>query len=128
MGSLLVGSSFAKGLALSCVIPLIGVDHMDAHVMAHFIDDPKPQFPFLCLVVSGGHTQLVHMDNEFEQKLIGKTRDDAAGEAFDKSAKLLGLPYPGGPLVDHYGRSGNGNRFHFNSSKMPGYDFSFSGL
>lgn len=128
MGSLLVGSSFAKGLALSCGIPLIGVDHMDAHVMAHFIDDPKPEFPFLCLVVSGGHTQLVRMDNEFEQKLIGKTRDDAAGEAFDKSAKLLGLPYPGGPLIDQYGRSGKGNRFHFNTSKMPAYDFSFSGL
>lgn len=128
MGSLLVGSSFAKGLALSRGIPLIGVDHMDAHVMAHFIDDPKPEFPFLCLVVSGGHTQLVRMDNEFEQERIGKTRDDAAGEAFDKSAKLLGLPYPGGPLIDQYGRSGNGNRFHFNTSKMPGYDFSFSGL
>lgn len=128
MGSLLVGSSFAKGLALSCGIPLIGVDHMDAHVMAHFIDEPKPGFPFLCLVVSGGHTQLVRMDNEFEQKLIGKTRDDAAGEAFDKSAKLLGLPYPGGPLIDHYAQLGSGNRFHFNTSKMPAYDFSFSGL
>lgn len=128
MGSLLVGSSFAKGLALSCGIPLIGVNHMDAHVMAHFIDDPKPEFPFLCLVVSGGHTQLVLMKDIYSQEVIGKTRDDAAGEAFDKSAKLLGLPYPGGPLIDHYARSGNGKRFHFNTSKMSGYDFSFSGL
>ena len=106
MGSLLVGSSFAKGLALSCKIPLLPVNHMDAHVMAHFIDDPKPQFPFLCLVVSGGHTQLVRMDNATSMEIIGKTQDDAAGEAFDKSAKLLGLPYPGGPLIDQYAKEG----------------------
>jgi len=128
MGSLLVGSSFAKGLALSCKIPLLPVNHMDAHVMAHFIDDPKPQFPFLCLVVSGGHTQLVRMDNATSMEIIGKTQDDAAGEAFDKSAKLLGLPYPGGPLIDQYAKEGKASRFQFNTSKMPGYDFSFSGL
>jgi len=128
MGSLLVGSSFAKGLALSRSIPLLPVNHMDAHVMAHFIDDPKPEFPFLCLVVSGGHTQLVRMDNAVSMEIIGKTRDDAAGEAFDKSAKLLGLPYPGGPLIDKYAKEGNPQRFQFNSSKMPEYDFSFSGL
>lgn len=128
MGSLLVGSSFAKGLALSRSIPLIPVHHMDAHVMAHFIDEPKPEFPFLCLVVSGGHTQLVRMDNVTRMDIIGKTRDDAAGEAFDKSAKLLGLPYPGGPLIDRYGKEGNPQRFQFSTSKMPEYDFSFSGL
>lgn len=128
MGSLLVGSSFAKGLALSRSIPLIPVHHMDAHVMAHFIDEPKPEFPFLCLVVSGGHTQLVRMDNAIHMEIIGKTRDDAAGEAFDKSAKLLGLPYPGGPLIDRYAKEGNPNRFQFSTSKMPEYDFSFSGL
>ncbi len=128
MGSLLVGSSFAKGLALSRSIPLIPVHHMDAHVMAHFIDEPKPEFPFLCLVVSGGHTQLVRMDNVTSMDIIGKTRDDAAGEAFDKSAKLLGLPYPGGPLIDRYGKEGNPQRFQFSTSKMPEYDFSFSGL
>jgi len=128
MGSLLVGSSFAKGLALSCKIPLLPVNHMAAHVMAHFIDDPKPQFPFLCLVVSGGHTQLVRMDNATSMEIIGKTQDDAAGEAFDKSAKLLGLPYPGGPLIDQYAKEGKASRFQFNTSKMPGYDFSFSGL
>lgn len=128
MGSLLVGSSFAKGLALSRSIPLIPVHHMDAHVMAHFIDEPKPEFPFLCLVVSGGHTQLVRMDDVTRMDIIGKTRDDAAGEAFDKSAKLLGLPYPGGPLIDRYGKEGNPQRFQFSTSKMPEYDFSFSGL
>lgn len=128
VGSLLVGSSFAKGLALSRNIPLIGVNHMDAHIMAHFIDDPKPEFPFLCLVVSGGHTQLVRMEAIHKMEVIGKTRDDAAGEAFDKSAKLLGLPYPGGPLIDKYAKEGNAKRFSFSTSKMPGFDFSFSGL
>lgn len=128
MGSLLVGSSFAKGLSIAHHLPLIGVHHMDAHVMAHFIDAPLPQFPFLCLVVSGGHTQLVRMDNERQMEIIGKTRDDAAGEAFDKSAKLLGLPYPGGPLIDQYAKEGNPNRFQFSTSRMPGYDYSFSGL
>ncbi|MDX5321460.1 MAG: tRNA (adenosine(37)-N6)-threonylcarbamoyltransferase complex transferase subunit TsaD [Bacteroidota bacterium] len=128
LGSLLVGSSFAKGLSIANGIPLIGVHHMDAHVMAHFIDDPKPAFPFLCLVVSGGHTQLVLMKDHHQMEIIGKTKDDAAGEAFDKSAKLLGLPYPGGPLIDRYAKEGDPNRFTFSTSKMPGYDFSFSGL
>lgn len=128
LGSLLVGSSFAKGLALSLDIPLLGVHHMDAHVMAHFIDDPSPSFPFLCLVVSGGHTQLVKMDGPTRMEIIGRTQDDAAGEAFDKTAKLLGLPYPGGPLIDQLAREGDPARFTFSTSKMPGYDFSFSGL
>ncbi|TNE81934.1 MAG: tRNA (adenosine(37)-N6)-threonylcarbamoyltransferase complex transferase subunit TsaD [Bacteroidetes bacterium] len=128
MGSLLVGSSFAKGLSLSLGIPSIGVHHMDAHVMAHFIDNPKPQFPFLCLVVSGGHTQLVLMRDENSMEIIGKTRDDAAGEAFDKTAKLLGLPYPGGPLIDKLAQEGDPLKYRFNTSKMEGYDYSFSGL
>ncbi|MBI1221527.1 MAG: tRNA (adenosine(37)-N6)-threonylcarbamoyltransferase complex transferase subunit TsaD [Bacteroidetes bacterium] len=128
MGSLLVGGSFAKGLSIAQKIPLIGVHHMDAHVMAHFIDDPKPEFPFLCLVVSGGHTQLVRMDSPASMEIIGATRDDAAGEAFDKSAKLLGLPYPGGPLIDRYAKDGNPEKFQFSTSRMPGFDFSFSGL
>lgn len=128
MGSLLVGSSFAKGLSLALDIPIIGVNHMDAHVMAHFIDDPKPEFPFLCLVVSGGHTQLVLMRDIGQMEIIGKTKDDAAGEAFDKSASLLGLPYPGGPLIDRYAANGDHSRFTFSTSRMPGYDFSLSGL
>ncbi len=128
MGSLLVGSSFAKGLALSLGIPSIGVHHMDAHVMAHFIDEPKPQFPFLCLVVSGGHTQLVLMRDAHSMEIIGKTKDDAAGEAFDKTAKLLGLPYPGGPLIDTLAQNGDPTKYHFSTSKMEGYDYSFSGL
>ncbi len=128
MGSLLVGSSFAKGLAVSLGIPLIPVDHMDAHVLAHFIDEPHPSFPFLCLVVSGGHTQLVKVQDVHTLEIIGRTGDDAAGEAFDKSAKLLGLPYPGGPLIDEYARNGNPLAFRFNTSRMPGYDYSFSGL
>lgn len=128
LGSLLVGTSFAKSMAQSLNIPIIGVDHMDAHVMAHFIDKPKPEFPFLCLVVSGGHTQIVLMKNIHHMEIIGKTQDDAAGEAFDKTAKLLGLPYPGGPLIDKLAQSGNPDKFQFSTSKMPGYDFSFSGL
>lgn len=128
MGSLLVGATFAKGLAIAQNIPLIGVNHMDAHVLAHFIDEPKPQFPFLCLVVSGGHTQLVLMKDMVSMEIIGRTRDDAAGEAFDKSAALLGLTYPGGPLIDKFGLQGNPKKFQFNTSKMPDFDFSFSGL
>lgn len=128
MGSLLVGSSFAKGLSISLNIPLIGVNHMDAHVLAHFIDDPQPQFPFLCLVVSGGHTQLVLMKDQSSMEIVGRTRDDAAGEAFDKSAALLGLPYPGGPLIDRYAQQGDPQRFKFSTSKLPDFDFSFSGL
>ena len=126
-GPLLVGSSFAKGIALGRDIPLISVNHMEAHIHAHFIDDPKPTFPFLCLTVSGGHTQIVMVEDHFKMKLIGQTLDDAAGEAFDKSAKLLGLPYPGGHLIDKYAKEGS-PRFPFPHPKVGGYDYSFSGL
>jgi N6-L-threonylcarbamoyladenine synthase len=128
MGSLLVGTSFIKGLALSLQKPLLAVNHMQAHILAHFIDAPRPAFPFLCLTVSGGHTQLVLLRDYFDFEILGQTIDDAAGEAFDKSAKLLGLPYPGGPLVDKYAALGNPKAFAFPISKMQGYDFSFSGL
>lgn len=128
LGSLLVGASFAKALALGLRVPLIEVNHMQAHVLAHFIDDPKPAFPFLCLTVSGGHTQLVRVDGPLHMTVIGQTMDDAVGEAFDKSAKLLGLPYPGGPLIDRYAKSGNPLAFRFPMSEMPQLDFSFSGI
>ncbi len=128
MGALLVGGSFAKGLAWAAGIPLIDVDHMQAHILAHFIDEPTPSFPFLCLTVSGGHTQLVVVSDYFEMNIIGETQDDAAGEAFDKAAKILGLPYPGGPLIDQYAREGNPLRFKFPDTEMPGLDFSFSGI
>ncbi len=128
IGSLLVGAQFAKSLALSLHIPLIAVHHMQAHVLANLIDDPKPSFPFICLTVSGGHTQIVVCKSPFEMKVIGETIDDAAGEAFDKSAKLLGLPYPGGPLIDKHAQKGNANKFHFPEPQIPGLDFSFSGL
>ncbi len=128
IGSLMVGCSFAKGLALSLNLPLITVHHMQAHILAHFIDEPKPEFPFLCLTVSGGHTQLVKLTNYFEQEIIGKTIDDAAGEAFDKAAKILGLPYPGGPLIDKYAKAGNPLAYEFPISNMPDLDYSFSGL
>lgn len=128
IGSLMVGCSFAKGLALGLNIPLITVNHMQAHILAHFIDEPKPAFPFLCLTVSGGHTQLVRLNSYFEQEIIGKTIDDAAGEAFDKAAKILGLPYPGGPLIDKYGKEGNPLAFEFPVAQMPDLDYSFSGL
>lgn len=128
MGSLLVGLSFAKGLALALRLPLIEVNHMQAHILAHFIDDPKPDFPFLCLTVSGGHTQLVLVKDYLEMELLGQTRDDAVGEAFDKSAKMMGLPYPGGPLIDKYARQGNPKAFAFPVTVMPGLDFSFSGI
>jgi N6-L-threonylcarbamoyladenine synthase len=128
IGSLLVGSQFAKSLAFSLGKPLIAVHHMRAHVMANLIDDPKPSFPFLCLTVSGGHTQIVVCESPYEQKVIGQTIDDAAGEAFDKSAKLLGLPYPGGPLIDRYAKEGDAGRFKFPEPQIPGLDFSFSGL
>ena len=128
IGSLLVGSQFAKSLSLSLDIPLIAVHHMQAHVMANLIDDPKPSFPFLCLTVSGGHTQIVLCKSPTNFEVIGETIDDAAGEAFDKSAKILGLPYPGGPLIDKYAREGNPNRFPFPEPQIPGLDFSFSGL
>lgn len=128
IGSLMVGSSFAKAMALAQNIPLITVNHMQAHILAHFIDDPKPVFPFLCLTVSGGHTQIVKVTGYFEHEVIGHTIDDAAGEAFDKAAKILGLPYPGGPLIDKYATSGNPEKYKFPVSQMPGYDFSFSGI
>jgi N6-L-threonylcarbamoyladenine synthase len=131
MGSLLVGSSFAKSLAFALQIPLIAVNHMHAHILAHFIDEEgydKPEFPFLALTISGGHTQIVRVDGFFDMTIIGETTDDAVGEAFDKSAKILGLPYPGGPLVDKYAQLGNPKAFAFTKPKVPGLDFSFSGL
>jgi N6-L-threonylcarbamoyladenine synthase len=131
MGALLVGVSFAKSLALALDIPLIEVHHMQAHVLAHFIEDAergKPSFPFLCLTVSGGHTQIVLVKDYLDLKVIGETRDDAAGEAFDKAAKIMGLPYPGGPLIDKLAQKGNSNAFKFPHPHIDGYDFSFSGL
>jgi len=128
LGSLLVGVSFAKAFALAKGIPLIEVNHMQAHVLAHFIGDQKPSFPFLCLTVSGGHTQIVLVKDHFDMEVIGQTLDDAAGEAMDKTSKILGLPYPGGPLIDKYARLGNANAYRFPEPQIPGLDFSFSGL
>jgi len=132
LGSLLVGSSFAKGMALSLNIPLIVVDHLQAHVLANFLDTeenkPKPEFPFLCLTVSGGHTQLLMVHDYFDMEILGRTIDDAAGEAFDKAAKILGLTYPGGPVIDKLSQQGNPKRFSFSIAKLHGFDFSFSGL
>ncbi len=127
IGSLMVGCSFAKSLAQTLNIPLIAVNHMQAHVLAHFIDEPKPLFPFLCLTVSGGHTQIAVFKNYFESEIIGKTIDDAAGEAFDKAAKMLSLPYPGGPLIDKYAQQGN-VVYEFAKPNIPELDYSFSGL
>ena len=130
LGSLLVGTSFAKAFAIGLNIPLISINHMQAHILAHFIDEDqeKPSFPFLCLTVSGGHTQIVKVESYYKMTIIGTTIDDAAGEAFDKSAKILGLPYPGGPLIDKYAKNGNHNSFKFGKPKVKGLDFSFSGL
>ncbi|MBN8852382.1 MAG: tRNA (adenosine(37)-N6)-threonylcarbamoyltransferase complex transferase subunit TsaD [Sphingobacteriales bacterium 50-39] len=128
IGSLLVGSQFAKSLALSLDIPLLAVHHMQAHVLANLIPQAKPSFPFLCLTVSGGHTQIVLAISPLQMEVIGETLDDAAGEAFDKSAKLLGLPYPGGPLIDKYAREGNASKYNFPEPQIPGLNFSFSGL
>ncbi len=128
MGSLLVGVSFAKAYAFVLGIPLIQVNHMQAHILAHFIEDPKPNFPFICLTVSGGHTQLVLVKDYLDMEVIGETTDDAVGEAFDKTAKLLGLPYPGGPLLDKYAQLGDASAFKFPLSDMKGLDFSFSGI
>ena len=130
MGSLLVGTSFAKSLSLALNIPLIDVNHMQGHVMAHFIDEGKkmPTFPFLCLTVSGGHTQIVLVKGYFDMEVIGETLDDAAGEAFDKSAKILGLEYPGGPLIDKYAKKGNPEAFKFTKPRVGDLEFSFSGL
>ena len=128
IGSLLVGAQFAKSMALSLQLPLIGVHHMQAHVLANLIPLQKPDFPFLCLTISGGHTQLVLCKSALDMQVIGETIDDAAGEAFDKTAKLLGLPYPGGPLIDRYAQNGNPGRFSFPEPRVEGLDFSFSGL
>ena len=131
MGSLLVGSSFAKSLAMALEIPLIAVNHMHAHILAHFIEEEgfdKPTFPFLALTISGGHTQIVKVNGFFDLKIIGETTDDAVGEAFDKSAKIMGLPYPGGPLIDKYAKEGNPKAFAFTKPKISGLNFSFSGL
>jgi N6-L-threonylcarbamoyladenine synthase len=128
IGSLLVGSQFAKSLAQALDIPLLAVHHMQAHVLANLISGERPGFPFLCLTVSGGHTQIVLCQSPLQMEVIGETLDDAAGEAFDKSAKLLGLPYPGGPLIDKYAREGDPTRYSFPEPKIPGLNFSFSGL
>lgn len=128
IGSLMVGVSFAKGLALGLGIPLIEVNHMQAHVLAHFIAEPVPAFPFLCLTASGGHTQIVLARDYLDMEVIGQTQDDAAGEAFDKAAKIMGMPYPGGPLIDKYAQSGNPLAYRFPETQMPGLDFSFSGI
>lgn len=128
LGSLLVGVSFAKAFALAKNIPIIEVNHMQAHVLAHFIGDNKPSFPFLCLTVSGGHTQIVLVKDYFDMEVVGQTLDDAAGEAMDKTSKILGLPYPGGPLIDKHARLGNPDAYKFPEPQIPGFDFSFSGL
>ena len=133
LGSLLVGTSFAKSFSLGLNIPLIEVNHLKAHILAHFVVQPGkekalPEFPFLCLTVSGGHTQIVMVKGYNEMQIIGQTIDDAAGEAFDKSAKILGLEYPGGPMIDKYAREGNPDAFAFAKTNIPGLDFSFSGL
>ena len=131
MGSLLVGTSFAKSLALGLQIPLIDVNHMQAHILAHFIEEENskiPEFPFICLTISGGHTQIVKITNHFEMEILGETIDDAVGEAFDKSAKILGLAYPGGPLIDKYAKLGNPKAYSFTKPKVGDLDFSFSGL
>jgi len=132
LGSLLVGASFAKSFAMARNIPLIEVNHMQGHILAHFIEDqnklPQPTFPFLCLTVSGGHTQIVKVSSPYEFEIIGQTIDDAAGEAFDKISKIIGLPYPGGPLIDKYAKEGNPNAFEFTHPKVSGFDYSFSGL
>ncbi len=131
MGSLLVGTSFAKSLALSLNIPLLDINHMQGHILAHFINDTdttKPPFPFLCLTISGGHTQIVKVEDYFKMSVLGETIDDAVGEAFDKSAKVLNLPYPGGPLIDKYAKKGNPLAYKFTKPKVGPMDFSFSGL
>jgi N6-L-threonylcarbamoyladenine synthase len=133
LGSLLVGTSFAKGFALAKQIPLIEVNHLQGHVLAHFIKDPNfdlksPGFPFLCLLVSGGNSQIIIVRDHLEMEVIGQTIDDAAGEAFDKCAKVMGLPYPGGPLIDKLAKLGNASAFKFSEPKIPGLDYSFSGL
>jgi N6-L-threonylcarbamoyladenine synthase len=133
MGSLLVGTSFAKGFALSLNIPLLDVNHLQGHVLAHFVREQDiplapPSFPFLCLLVSGGNSQIVMVKSHYEMEIIGQTIDDAAGEAFDKCAKVLGLPYPGGPVIDRLAKEGDASAFAFSKPQVKGYDYSFSGL
>lgn len=128
LGALLVGAQFAKALAYGLKVPLIGVHHMKAHILAHFIDEPKPKFPFLCLTVSGGHTQIVVVRDYLDMEVVGETLDDAVGEAFDKSAKLMGLPYPGGPILDQLAQSGDPDKFAFSKSDIADLNFSFSGI
>lgn len=130
LGSLIVGATFAKSLALGLGVPLIAVDHLKAHIISHFIEDNTaiPNYPFLCLTVSGGHTMIVRVDSATKMEILGKTIDDAAGEAFDKIAKIMGIPYPGGPLIDKYAKEGDASRFSFPHPKVKGLDFSFSGL
>ena len=131
LGSLVVGTSFSKAFSLALGIPMLDVNHMHGHVLAHFIDDEgkdKPEFPFICLTVSGGHTQIVLVKDYLEMEVVGTTIDDAAGEAFDKTAKILGFPYPGGPLIDKYAKEGDSSKFVFSKPNMEGYDFSFSGF
>ena len=128
IGALLVGTGFAKSLALSLDISLIAVHHMQAHVLSNLIADPQPEFPFLCLTVSGGHTQIVLCKDALNMEILGETLDDAAGEAFDKTAKLLDLPYPGGPLIDQYAQEGDPKKFHFPEPQIEGLNFSFSGV
>lgn len=133
MGSLLVGTSFAKGLSTSLDIPMVDINHLQAHVLAHFIKEDKddvdqPKYPFLCLLVSGGNSQIIKVNSYNEMEMIGQTIDDAAGEAFDKCAKVMGLGYPGGPIVDKLAKLGNPDRFKFNKPHIQGYDYSFSGL
>ncbi len=128
MGALLVGTSFAKGFALALNVPLIEVNHMQAHILAHFIDEPRPKFPFLCLTVSGGHTQIVLVKGYLEMEVVGETQDDAVGEAFDKMGKMLGLGYPGGPMVDKLAKEGNPHAFQFPETEMQGFNYSFSGI
>ena len=132
LGSLLVGSAFAKSLAWGLNIPLVDVDHMEAHILAHFLKDEQqqkqPDLPFLCLTVSGGHTHIVVVESDYSMRIIGRTIDDAAGEAFDKAAKIMGLPYPGGPAIDKLAQEGNSDAFRFAEPRIPDYDYSFSGL
>ncbi len=128
LGALMVGVNYAKGLSLALNKPLIAVHHMQAHILAHFIEAPYPEFPFLCLTVSGGHTQIVLVRDFNNMEILGHTIDDAAGEAFDKAAKMLGLPYPGGPLVDKMAKDGDPNAFTFAKPRMQGFNYSFSGL
>ncbi|MBR1786145.1 MAG: tRNA (adenosine(37)-N6)-threonylcarbamoyltransferase complex transferase subunit TsaD [Paludibacteraceae bacterium] len=133
LGSLLVGTSFAKGMALALDIPLVEVNHLQGHIMAHFVSEGKPEekhphYPFICLLVSGGNSQLVKVNAYNDMQILGQTIDDAAGEAFDKCAKVMGLPYPGGPIIDRLAKEGNPHAFHFAEPHVPGYDYSFSGL